>query len=500
VSTTHTEPITIESLEPTAVWRFFAAMTAVPRPSKFEDRIQAHTIQTAEELGLPCRKDDAGNILIEVPASPGCESAPIVVLQGHLDMVGEKNADVDHDFENDPIETFIDTDDETGQRIVRARGTTLGADNGIGVAMALAAATDPDCTHGPLEILCTSDEEMGMTGANALTTHFFKGRRMLNLDSEEDDAIYIGCAGGTDVNLTWRLPTTPIDDSATGCRVSVTGLRGGHSGDNIHLNRANAIKALVRVLHDADFDGLRLISISGGSKRNAIPREASAVVCGPATIIDALKKSAQAVQDAIVEAGVDSRCSIRVETADASDQRATSADDSQRVLTALIALPSGVLAVVPEMPGLTQTSNNLSTLQCTTSGDAIEIVAGCLSRSSSADQIQTTVQGLLALADLAGAQGSAGNGYPGWQPNIDSPTLAVCRRVYEELFGETPRVAAIHAGLECGIIGERVGEIDTVSIGPRIEGAHSPDEHVFVESVAKSYRYLKAILAELAKT
>lgn len=416
-------------------------------------------------------------------------------------MVCEKNADTDHDFANEPIRLVIDKDPQTGEPIVRADGTTLGADNGIGVCMALAAASSPDVVHGPLEILCTANEEMGMTGAKALDPDFFKGRRMLNLDSEEDDAIYIGCAGGCDTNLTWDLKSTRLPTGAEVCQITVSGLKGGHTGGDIHENRGNAIKLLVQTLRAASEQQLRLADLTGGSKRNAIPREASAVIVGPAGITKRLSQAAQTVQTEAVEQGGEANCAIKVEQA--SVKAAARATDTQRLLTALVAVPHGVLAVVPEIAGLVQTSNSLSTVatESDAAGGTLRVAVGCLSRSSSKPQIDATARQIAAVGELAGAAVESGNEYPGWAPNVDSPTLAICKRVYEQLFGQAPKVTAIHAGLECGLIGERVGPggMDMVSIGPRITGADSPDERVHVASVQKSYRYLTGILAELAR-
>ena len=268
----------VASLEPQAVWQYFSGIAAVPRASKHEERIREHVRRLAQERGFNVREDAAGNLLIEVPATPGHENAPITVLQGHLDMVCEKNAGTAHDFDRDPIRLILDRDPATGEEIVRADGTTLGADNGIGVALALAAATSPDVVHGPLEILCTVDEEQGMTGAAALQPDFFRGKRLLNLDSDEDTVIYIGCAGGGDITLSWEFPTRPVSGRLELARLTVSGLRGGHSGGDIHENRGNANKILVRTLLDPDVKRVQIASITGGSKRNAIPREANAVI------------------------------------------------------------------------------------------------------------------------------------------------------------------------------------------------------------------------------
>ena len=491
----------VEMLEPAPVWRLFAGVAAVPRPSKSEERIRAHVRALAGERKFPVREDAAGNMVIEVPASPGREQAPVTVLQGHLDMVCEKNAGTEHDFERDPIKLIVDQDHE-GEQIVRADGTTLGADNGIGLALAFAAASLPEVIHGPLEILCTTDEEAGMTGAKALQPEFFKGRRLLNLDSEEDDMICIGCAGGCDATLTWQFAASPLAPDAEVWRVTVCGLRGGHSGGDIHLNRGNAIKLLTQTLWAADQGRLQLAHISGGSLRNAIPREASALVTGPAGLSETLEQAGQQVQAEAVRDNEEEDCSIRVERQPAGQALAVlSPEDTQLLLTTLTVLPHGVLAVVPQIAGLVRTSNNVATVgvESASGGDQLRVTVGCLSRSSSADQMRATTRQIRAAGRLAGAAVETGNDYPGWQPNMDSPILTTCRRVYQELFAEEAEVTAVHAGLECGLIGERIGGMDMVSVGPRIKGAHSPDERVYVASVQKSWKYLTAVLAELAR-
>ncbi len=496
-----TSPTAIQGLQPTSVWQFFAELSAVPRPSKREEQIRAHVRKTAERLRLRFREDQVGNIVIEVPGSAGHEHAPVTVLQGHMDMVCEKNAGTQHDFDRDPIRLVLDKEAKTGDALVRADGTTLGADNGIGLALALAAATCPEVVHGPLEILCTIDEEMGMSGAKVLAPDFIKGRRMLNLDAEEDDALYIGCAGGCDTTLTWELKTAPVPQRSTAARITVAGLRGGHSGVDIHLNRINAIKLLVQGLTTVGPGRLRLAELRGGSKRNVIPREASALVAGPATAVKELTAAAQKLQEAAMQAGEEA-CTIRVEKIPLSDAPAAlTAKDSQRMLTVLTALPHGVLAVVPEMPGLVQTSNSTSIVESKLADGKLTVTIGCLSRSSMATELGATARQLAAIGELAGAKVDSGNQYPGWQPNVSSPLLATCRRVYQQLFGEAPNVTAIHAGVECGIIGERMGDgaMDMISLGPHIAGAHSPDERVYVASVQKTWKYLTALLAELAR-
>jgi len=490
-------------LEPSAVWRFFAAISEVPRPSKKEERIRAAVRRMAEERKLPVREDAAGNLVIEAPATPGREKAPVVVLQGHLDMVCEKNRTTEHDFDRDPIRLAVDRDATEGRVIVRAEGTTLGADNGIGVALALAAATSRDVVHGPLEVLCTVDEEMGMGGAKALTPDFLRGRLLLNLDCE-DAALYVGCAGGCDATLTWSFPPASGGPAAEVSRVSVTGLRGGHSGVDIHQNHANAVRVLARMLAGTTASGApvppqRLIQFEAGSRRNAIAREAFALTAGPAGSREILRGLAEEVRAELIGAG-ETNCRIEVEATDATRSAALSEADSARVLRAILGLPHGVLAMVPEMPGLVQTSNNVATAQLRPTEDGrLNVTVGCMARSSVLAQAREVVAQIQAVGELAGAEVTAGNPYPGWRPNVNSPLLAVCRSVFKQVHGREPEITAIHAGLECGIIGDRVPGMDMISFGPDIRGAHSPDERVFVDSVQRTWEYLRALLIELAK-
>ncbi len=494
---------TVKGLEPASVWRFFAEIAGVPRPSKKETKIREHMRNLAAALGLTLHEDRIGNQVIDVPATTGCESAPITVLQGHLDMVCEKNAGTEHDFDHDPIRFVIETETETGQRILRADGTTLGADNGIGLAMGLAAATSPEVVHGPLELLLTIDEEMGMTGANVLTADSFRGRRMLNLDSEEDDSLYIGCAGGCDTTLTWNFKGVAPASGDQVARVLVSGLRGGHSGSDIHEGRGNAIKILTRTLMEVACDALKIARITGGSKRNAIPREAEAVVVGSDGMVTALNEAAKAVCDEAARACGEGNLAITVSAVPLdSGSQVIAPEDTRRLLTAIADLPHGVLGMHPSVEDLVETSNNVATIGVETvdAGKTLRVVIGTLARSSSTERIQEALDKLATIGTNAGASVETANAYPGWAPNLDSPILATCRRVYNELFNEEPKVLAIHAGLECGIIGERVGgHMDMVSLGPTLMGAHSPDERLYIDSVPKTWKFLKAILAELAR-
>ncbi|MEM9592910.1 MAG: beta-Ala-His dipeptidase [Acidobacteriota bacterium] len=482
------------ALEPRAVWKHFAGLAEVPRPSKREERVRDHVRSVAEGLGCDVAQDDAGNLVIRAAASPGHEGVPVTVLQAHLDMVCEKNAGTEHDFDVDPIALVVDRDDD-GAWIVRADGTTLGADNGIGVAMALAAVSEPDVVHGPLELLFTVDEEEGMGGAIGLDGDLLEGRRMLNLDTEEDAALYIGCAGGCDTQLAWSFPATLSTDPAF--TVTVRGLRGGHSGADIHEGRGAATQLLVRTLERAGVD-LRIAELVGGSKRNAIPREARAVVHGAGDLEGALRRAAAEVEGEGRSESAEPGLVIEV-TAAEGGQLALGVDDSRLLLRAFLALPHGVAGMHPDIPTLVETSNNFATLTARTEGERILVDVGMLSRGSSASRLRELLDRISALGRLAGADVTRANAYPGWAPNMGSPLLEVCRRVHHGTFGNEPKVEAIHAGLECGLLGEAVPGLDMVSLGPRIEGAHSPDERVWVESVALSWRYLKAILAELAE-
>jgi dipeptidase D len=488
---------TYESLEPAAVWKLFAGLSAHPRPSKKEERVRAHLEGVARERGLATRTDPAGNLVIEMPATPGCEAAPVTVLQGHLDMVCEKNSGTAHDFDRDPITLIVDRDAEDGRIIVRAAGTTLGADNGIGLALGFAAATSPEVTHGPLEILCTIDEEMGMGGASALKPEFLRGRRLLNLDSE-DSALYIGCAGGCDATLRWNLAGETLAASSTFCRITVSGLRGGHSGGDIHLHRANAIRTLARTLLEDEVPSWRLVQVEGGSLRNAIPREAFAVVAGAPGLVAALTTTAARVQDETVALGEEG-CRITVATIPADGRRALSPEQSMICLRTILAIPHGVLGLVVEIPGLVESSNNVATVKTETLGERIAVTVGCMARSSSMPELHFVAGQITSVGRLGAAQVEIGNAYPGWKPSLDSPVLKTCQAVYRKIYGAEPLVTAIHAGLECGIIGERVPGMDMISFGPDVRGAHSPDERCYVDSVQKNWEYLKAVLLELSK-
>lgn len=478
-------------LEPRSVWGWFAELARVPRPSKREEKAVAWALDVAGRLKLATRRDAVGNVVVVVPATPGRESAPTLVLQAHLDMVCEKNGDVTHDFLVDPIRPRLDGE------WVTATGTTLGADNGIGVAAALAAASDPSVTHGPLELLFTVDEETGLTGATNLDPKIVTGRTLLNLDSEEDGAIFVGCAGGADTVIdfdgAWQAPAA----GSSALKLSVRGLRGGHSGLNIHEGRGNAIKALARILYAAAERGndFELAALSGGSKRNAIPREAEALVHLSAAARAAFEPAmAEQVAGFRIElAGVDEGLAVALGPASTAAPVLTR-DARDRLLRLLVALPHGVLAMSRDIPGLVETSSNLAVV--TPSDGRFEIVTS--SRSSVMPSMKAVLAGIRAATQLAGARAETQDGYPGWKPNMASPVLAVVRDVYRVRWGREPHVTAIHAGLECGLLGEKVPGLDMVSFGPQIEGAHSPDERVHIPSVERFWGALKEILERMS--
>ena len=481
----------VAALEPRSVWEHFAAILEIPRPSKHEEKMAAFVRAVAERHGFEVRSDAIGNLIVDVPATPGHEGAPVVVIQGHLDMVCEKNNDVEHDFMNDPIRAEVDGE------WVKAIGTTLGSDNGIGVAAALAAATDSSVVHGPLELLFTLDEETGLTGAQKLDGSMIRGRTLLNLDSEEDGVVFVGCAGGADTHLFLEPARTAPASGRNPFLLEVKGLRGGHSGLNINENRANASKLLARILGAAEGEGVayQLASLVGGSMHNAIPREASALL----HVADADESKLRGVVACQLEgfknevAGVDDGLVVELNPSDGADSVLEDADRA-RLVQLLLALPHGVLAMSQAIPGLVETSSNLAAVS--SENGKIKIVTS--SRSSIMSSISGVLASIRAAGQLAGATVETHDGYPGWKPNMASPVLAVVRGVYEKQWGRDPEVTAIHAGLECGLLGEKVEGLDMVSFGPQIEGAHSPDERVNVASVERFWNALRGVLEQLA--
>jgi dipeptidase D len=484
----------LDNLEPRILWQQFDAIRQIPRASKNEEKIAAYVVDFAGQHGFEAVRDGVGNVVVRVPATKGHEQSPVTVLQGHLDMVAEKNSDVAFDFDKDPIAVRVEGD------LLLATGTTLGADNGMGVAAGLAVAIDPDAVHGPLELLFTVDEETGLTGAAGLEAKTLKGRRMLNLDTEEDGAIYVGCAGGCTTNTTIPLVRGDLRPATTPLRIKISGLRGGHSGCDIHENRGNAIKLVNRVVRHLWHGGLslELVGLTGGSKHNAIPREAEAVIrVGKADVgkAEAMTKDVAAAFKAELGA-IDPDLKVVIEPAGpaAEKSRGMTLDTASRVHRALAACPHGVLGMSRDVPGLTETSNNLAVV--TTEEDKVVVVTS--SRSSVPESLHGTLDQVRAVFRLAGGDPKNSDGYPGWKPDLASPVLATTKKVFRELFGKEPGIKAIHAGLECGIIGEKIPGIDMVSFGPQIENPHSPGELCRISTVGRFYDLLKGVLKELA--
>ena len=477
----------LSDLKPALLWKHFDEIRKHPHCSKNEKPLGDYVLKIADTLGYKAKRDDAGNIVVQKPATPGHEKSPIVVLQGHLDMVCEKNSDVDHDFSKDPIEVQIDGD------WVTAKGTTLGADNGIGVAAGLALLEDDSVVHGPLELLFTTDEETGLNGARELTPDFIQGRILLNLDSEEEGAFTVSCAGGAD-----SLTTLPIKrkSSADGeaLKVSFTGLRGGHSGIDIHTGRGNAVQLLARMLNDVETD-FDLIGLEGGSKHNAIPREAFAQIIVKPADKDALSKLLQErFKDIQFEfKAVEKDMNLNVEPVQGKTDNPMDETSKNAFLNLMVAMPHGVMAMSQEISGLVETSNNLAIVKTTEKEGTIHTST----RSSIHSALEATRKRIGIIAGMSGARIEHYEGYPAWPANLESALLAKMKTVYKEQTGKDAEIMAIHAGLECGIIGDKYPGMDMISFGPELKNPHSPDEKVSIGSVERFWDFLAATLKAL---
>lgn len=480
----------VSELDPRALWRHFDQILSIPRPSKHEEAARAYVKKVADDNGLEAVVDEVGNIVVKKPAAAGHENAPAVALQSHLDMVPEKNSDVDFDFTKDAIRPERDPKDND---YLTAQGTTLGSDNGIGVAAMLAVLEADDLAHGPVECLFTIDEETGLVGASNLARDLLTAKRLINLDSEEEGSVYVGCAGG--VNSALTVPVTSAAADGAALKVRVSGFKGGHSGVDIHLQRANAIQALARAIHAAAVDHpVRIASIAGGSAHNAIPREADAVVVCPAGSADAV---AEAIRTEFAAIAAENRpepdAAIDVAPTDAPGQALDEAS-SAKALELLLALPHGVLAMSHDIPELVETSSNVATVGL--GGGNLEIL---VSIRSSVDSVKVAqARRVLGMAQLAGGTAEEEGDYPGWNPNMDSELLKVVQEVHESDLGSAPEIKAIHAGLETGIIGEKYPGMDMISFGPQIEFPHSPDERVLIPSVGRFWKLLAGVLKRLA--
>lgn len=481
----------MKNLQPKSLWENFHSLTQIPRPSGKKEEISAFLANYGRSLGLETIVDEIGNVIIRKPASAGYENHPGVILQGHMDMVPQKNSDKVFDFEKDPIEAYVEENGEW----VTANGTTLGADNGIGVATAMAILADKNVVHPPLEAFFTVDEETGMYGAFALKGGLLQGKTLLNLDSESEGELYMGCAGGVDTTARFTYEPVETEDGDVALRVSIRGCKGGHSGCDIHLQRANAIKLLFRFLKDAvaNYEA-RLAYVEGGSLRNAIPREASAIITIPADGLDEMKQLVADYEDLFIREfdGVEDNISFTAEEVECP--KTEMPEDTQDFLIHAITLcPHGVYRMIPEMPDIVETSNNLAMIG--TENNQITVM--CLTRSSVESRKEELRQIIQSAFALAGAETEFTGAYPGWKPNLHSHILEVMQNVYKKEFGTTPRIITIHAGLECGIIGRNYPGMDMISFGPTIEHPHSPDERVNIASVQKFYHFVLATLKEL---
>lgn len=480
----------IKDLKPSAIWNYFDEITQIPRPSKKEEKIIAYLLEFAEKHKLSVSKDEAGNVLITKAATKGKENLPTVILQGHVDMVCEKNSETKHNFDKDPIETYVDGD------WLKAKGTTLGADNGMGVAAALAILASNDIEHGKLECLFTVDEETGLTGAYALSKDLLTGDILINLDTEEEGQIYIGCAGGKGTTATFAYRPEPVPINFFWFKVQVKGLNGGHSGAEIHKGLGNANKILNRYLWELNkkYDIL-LAEIDGGNLHNAIAREAYAIA-GVAyhkkeNVIVDLNILAPQIEDELK--AVDPNLKITVESAD-TPTFLIDKNTKDRLLDAIYGCPHGVLGMSFDIPGLVETSTNLASIKMK-KGD--KIVVGTSQRSSTESLKEDAVNMVTAVFTQAGAEVTYSAGYPGWKPNPNSQILNIAKQTYKKLYGKEPEVKAIHAGLECGLFLEKYPHLDMISCGPTITDAHSPAEQINIPSVAKWWDFLIKVLKNI---
>lgn len=481
-------------MNPQRVWKNFYALTRIPRPSKHEEKVSAFLEKFGRDLGLETIKDPLGNIIIRKPATPGMEDRKGIVLQGHMDMVPQKNNDVVHDFENDPIEPRIVEKD--GEQWVYATGTTLGADNGMGVATAMAILEAKDLKHGPIEALFTVDEETGMTGAFNLAPGLLKGEILINMDSETEGELYVGCAGGVDVTVTCNYKEEPLPTAYKAFEITVKGLRGGHSGMEINEGRGNANKIMARMLVPLlrDHKG-KLVCIQGGNLRNAIPRECVAVVAVPEAEADAVEEISDATFAQVRnEMGkIDPGVNIMVKETVAD--LVISGDVALRMLMAVYACPNEVSRMSLDMPGMVETSGNLAIVN---TANGVFTVSSLIRSSIDSSKMDMAEQ-MRNVFELAGAKVEFTGAYSGWKPNMASAILAKMKQVYKRLYGREPLVMAIHAGLECGILGAAYPGWDMVSCGPTLCSPHSPDERVLVSSVSKFWDFIVAVLEDAPK-
>ena len=477
----------LKGLKPELVWKYFSEISAIPRGSKNEKKISDYIVETAKKLGLESKRDKVLNVIVKKHSTPGYENVPMLCLQGHLDMVCEKNNDKIHNFEKDPIELVLKGN------FLMANGTTLGADNGIAVATNLAIMEDKSLAHGALEFLFTVDEETGLTGANNLQPGFVESKILMNLDSEEEGAIYVGCSGGKNTIGKWKVVYESVNPKYAPAVVRVKGLRGGHSGLEIDKGRGNSLKILARVLLAIEKFGIRISTIEGGNKSNAIPREAEALIFIPSSKLNnvsaVVSQYNSIIRDEVVS--VEPDMSILIDEVKAKKKRkALKKNIQNRILRTIASLPHGVIKMSADIGGLVETSTNVAIIRT----DAKSLIVTTSQRSSVASEIDEIVQMVQSVLILGGAEVETTEGYPGWKPNMASPILKVAKDTYRSLYGKKPDVKAIHAGLECGIIGEKYSGMDMISFGPTLEGVHSPDEKIHIDTVEKFWNFLVTIL------
>jgi dipeptidase D len=472
----------LKNLNPKPLWSVFSDLCSIPRPSKHEEKVVQYVIDFAQKHGLQYYKDKVGNVIIRKPATPGRENAHPVILQAHVDMVPQKNTATNHNFLTDPLQPYVDGE------WVKAKGTTLGADNGIGVAAAMAVLQSKDIAHGPLEVLLTIDEETGMTGAFNIEEGSLKGKTMINMDSEDEGELYIGCAGG--MNTTAKIPVKweSVKGDYKAYKINLTGLKGGHSGLDINLGRGNANKLINRFLWKVSRElGVQLAGLDGGTLRNAIPREAFATVVVPAAQSSAFEKEVKAYEQTLkIELGsVEPDLSFKVEST-GNPAKAVEKGSQASILNAIYSIPNGAMRMIAEMPEVVETSTNLAIVKL--GENEIELM--CLLRSSVDSAKVDLANSMTSVFELAGGSVVHDGDYPGWKPDVHSPILLTMQQVYEKHFGKKPEVKVIHAGLECGIIGDKFPGMDMVSFGPTIRHPHSPDEKVNVPTVEKFWNFL----------
>ncbi len=475
----------IRNLEPSAIWNNFADLNAVPRASKKEEQVIAFMVEFGHKLNLETIVDNVGNVIIKKPATEGMENRKVVVMQSHLDMVHQKNNDTNFDFDTEGIQMIIDND------WVKAKGTTLGADNGLGVATIMSVLESKTIVHPDIEALFTIDEETGMTGAMGLEAGYLNGEILLNLDTEDDDEIGVGCAGGIDVTATKNYEEIDTPENVSAYKITVKGLQGGHSGMDIHKGFGNANKLLNRILYDMN-DMLTISEINGGGLRNAIPRESNAIVV--TNHLKEFEDKFYSIAKIIIDeyTTVEEDLEIILEEC-LLPQKVLSKQDQQMLLRAIYVTHNGVFRMSPDIENLVETSNNLARVLVKDG----EIQLLCLTRSSIESGKENLANTIRSGFELAGFDVALSGTYPGWKPNPNSPILKVLKKVYEDLFNEVPNVLACHAGLECGILGTNYPAMDMISFGPTIKGAHSPDERASISSTQKYWKYVLEILKNI---